>query len=134
MYSCLFIISNPFIRCSHSFACDNPNETVHFKFDRFKTESMYDYLIIGDPDAFENIDVENFDYLFTIFDDYTLTGKALILDEKQTIGVWATATSLPNFDIYFHRKVFIDIFCRVPLNHSTRFQPLALIYIYSKKA
>ena len=97
----------PWIRCSHSFACHNPNETVHFKFDRFETEPWYDYLIIGDPDAFENIDVESVDYLYPYLDDYSLTGKALILDGDQTTGVWVTATSLPNFDIYFHRIVFM---------------------------
>ena len=34
----------------------NPNETVHFKFDRFDTEDSYDYFVIGNP--------YDFDYLF----------------------------------------------------------------------
>ena len=70
---------------------------------------MYDYLILGDPDAFDNIDVENVDYLYDYLYDYSLTGDALILDGNQTTGVWVTATSLPNFDIYFHRMVFQNI-------------------------
>ena len=75
-------------------------------FDRFETERRYDFLIIGDPDAFENVDLENTDYLSEFLYDYTVTGNALILEGNQTTGVWVTATSLPNFDIYFHRMVF----------------------------
>ena len=78
-------------------------------FDRFETELFYDYLIIGDPNAFENIDVENFEYLYDIFADYTLTERALILEGNQTTGVWATAPNLPYFDIYFHRIVLRNI-------------------------
>ena len=82
------------------------------KFDRFLTESRYDYLIIGDPEAFENIDFET-DYNYDLhyyLEDYALTGKALILDGSQPTGIWATATSIKNFDIYFYRMVFIVLF------------------------
>ena len=104
------MIFYPYLRCAHSFGCNNPNETVHFMFDRFETEYGYDYLIIGDPDAFENIDVENIDYIYEYLDDYKLTGRALILEGNQTTGVWVTATSLPNFDIYFHRMALKTYF------------------------
>ena len=101
-------ILNPFKRCSYTFGCNNPNETVHLKFDRFLTESRYDYLIIGDPDAFENVDFDSdYAYLYESLYDYSLTGKALILDGSQPTGIWATATSIQNFDIYFFRMVFI---------------------------
>ena len=108
------IFSNSSIRCSHSFGCDSSNETVHIKFERFSTESGYDFLIIGDPDAFETADLASIDYLYDYFydnrndhiNDYTQTGKALILDGNQTIGIWASAASIENFDIYFHRMVF----------------------------
>ena len=77
------------------------------KFDRFFTESMYDYLIIGDPDAFETADLAPIDYLYNNYiNDYLPTGEALILDGSQPTGIWATATSIQNFDIYFHRIVF----------------------------
>ena len=80
------------------------------KFERFYTENEYDFLIIGDPDAFETTDVASIDYLSGYFyynlGDYVPTGKALILDGPQQTGVWATATSIQNFDIYFHRMVF----------------------------
>lgn len=48
-------------RCAESFGCMNLNETVHFKFERFETESGYDYFIIGNPDDFQDSG---------IFDDY----------------------------------------------------------------
>ena len=107
----MYIFSNSFIRCSHSFGCDNSNETVHIKFERFSTETGYDFLILGDPDAFETADLASIDFLSDYFDDsiddYLQTGKALILDGYHPTGIWATATSIENFDIYFHRTVFL---------------------------
>ena len=115
----MYIFSNSFIRCSHSFGCDNSNETVHIKFERFSTESEYDFLIIGDPDTFETADLASIDYLDDYFydniNDFLQTEKALILDGDQTIGLWASAASIENFDIYFHRIVSltnIKIFSR----------------------
>ena len=92
------------------------------QFERFSTETKYDFLIIGDPDAFETADLASIDYLYDYFDDniydYLQTGKALILDGNQTIGIWASAASIENFEIYFHTMVFkahsIDFF---PVNH-----------------
>ena len=105
------IFSNSFIRCSHSYGCNNSNETVHIKFERFSTESEYDFLIIGDPDAFETADLASVDYLYDYFyyniNEYLQTGKALILDGDQTIGIWASSASIENFDIYFHRMVLL---------------------------
>ena len=107
----MLIFFNSFIRCSHSFECNNSNETVHLKFERFSTESYYDFLIIGDPYAFETFDLASIDYLYDYFDDniydYLQTGQALILDGNQTIGIWASAASIENFDIYFHRMVLL---------------------------
>ena len=97
---------NPFIRCLHTFACNTSSETVHMKFERFHTESDYDYLIIGDPDAFDTADLVSMDYVYEYFYDYVPTGAALILDGFQPTGIWATAKSITNFDIYFHRVVF----------------------------
>ena len=107
----MLIPSNPIIRCSYNFDCNNSNETIHMKFERFTAETNFDFLIIGDPHAFETADLDSIDYLYyDLFDegygDYLLTGKALILDGSQPTGIWATATSIQNFDIYFHRMVF----------------------------
>ena len=107
----ILIFLNPNQRCYHTFACNNSNEAVHMKFERFHTEYNYDFLIIGDPDAFETTDVASMDYLHDFFQydlwDYVPTGKALILEGFQPTDVWATAASIQNFDIYFHRMVFI---------------------------
>ena len=105
----MLIPSNPLIRCSYTFACNNSSEIIHMKFERFTAETYYDFLIIGNPHAFETADLVSVDYLnefFDYHDDYLLTGKALILDGSQPTGIWATATSIQNFDIYFHRMVF----------------------------
>ena len=80
------------------------------KFERFDSESHYDFLILGDPHAFKTADLAAFDYLYDYFyydiDDYLPTGKAFILDGNQPTGIWATAKTIENFDIYFHRMVF----------------------------
>ena len=77
------------------------------KFERFQTEYEFDYLIIGDPDAFDTADLVSIDYLYDDYIyDYEPTGKALILEGFQPTGIWATARSIKNFDIYFHRMVF----------------------------
>ena len=100
-----------FIRCSHSFGCDNSTESIHIQFERFSTESEYDFLIIGDPDAFETADLASIDFLSDYFyeniSDYLQTDNALILDGNHTIGIWASAASIENFDIYFHRMVLL---------------------------
>ena len=104
-------LSNSLIRCSHSFGCDSSKETVHIKFERFSTESGYDFLILGDPDAFETADLASIDYLSDYFydniSDYLQTDNSLILDGNQTKGIWASAASIENFDIYFHRMVLL---------------------------
>ena len=91
------------------------------KFERFYTEYEYDYLIIGNPDAFETSDVASMDYLFDFFQydlwDYVPTGKALILEGFQPTGIWATAASIQNFDIYFHRMVFKSVILVFPCAH-----------------
>ena len=92
------------------FGCTNPNETVHFMFDRFETESGYDYFIIGNPyqfdDYYGDYFAEDTDYLsdYRVL-PYNRTG--LMLDGRQRTGIWVTAESILNFDIYFFRKVFI---------------------------
>ena len=126
-------LSNSLIRCSHSFECDNANETVHMQFERFSTESEYDFLIIGDPDAFQTDDLASIDFLSDFFydniSDYLQTGNALILDGDQTIGIWASAASIENFDIYFHRMVLLANSKISPLNHTI----LALITYHCKR-
>ena len=61
-----------------SFTCDDPEKTVHFKFDRFHTEYSYDFLFI---------------------DNLELTGY-------QQTDIWVNAESISDFDIYFHRRAF----------------------------
>ena len=77
-------------------------------FDRFETEGGYDYFIIGNPyqfdDHYEAYFAEDTDYL----DDYrenTNNRTGLMLDGNQQTGIWVTADSIQNFDIYFFRKV-----------------------------
>ena len=49
-------------RCAESFGCVNLNETVHFKFERFETESGYDYFIIGNPEDFQDSGIFDDDF------------------------------------------------------------------------
>lgn len=94
------------MRCSYSFNCSGPDEIAHFKFDRFNTESNYDYLIIGDLKALDNNELNEIDFL-TQYSNYTeLTSEALIYDNSQPTGNWSTAEDKSNIDIYFFRKVF----------------------------
>ena len=102
----MFNFVNPFIRCSYTFGCSNTNETVHFKFDRFVTENRYDFFVVGDPDTFDTDDLATADYMYYYTYDYVPTGKALILDGSQPTGIWVTADSIQNFDLYFFRMVF----------------------------
>ena len=88
----------------------NPNETVHFMFDRFETESGYDYFVIGNPYEFDYLYENNFaedtDYLSDYREKpYNRTG--LILDGRQQTEIWVSAESIQNFDIYFYRRVSI---------------------------
>lgn len=83
------------------------------KFERFESEYSFDFLILGEPHAFETADSAAIDYpmyhyynyYFTYDIDYLRTGKALILDRSQPTGIWTTAKRIDNFDIYFHRMV-----------------------------
>ena len=92
------------------FGCTNSNETVHFMFDRFETESRYDYLIIGNPyqfdDYYEVYFAEDSDYL-SEYREQSNNRSGLMLDGIQRTGIWVTAESILNFDIYFFRRVFI---------------------------
>ena len=105
----------------------NPNETVHFKFERFETESDYDYFVIGNPyefdylyqKYFDDYDDDYSDTTMNPIDDYyndtTITNgvqqynrSGLMLDGTQVTGIWVTAESIQNFDIYFYRRVCIS--------------------------
>ena len=90
------------------FGCTNPNETVHFKFDRFETEGGYDYFVIGNPYQFDAYYEANFTEDTDYLDDYrenTNNRTGLMLDGNQQTGIWVTADSIQNFDIYFYRTV-----------------------------
>ena len=65
------------------FSCDDPETTVHFKFDRFETEHYYDYLYIG--------------YVSSQL-------WVLKLDRNQQTDIWVNADSIPDFNVYFDRK------------------------------
>ena len=87
------------------------NETVHFKFDRFETESDYDYLSID----LDNDGVND-------YSNSTYNQTSLILDGSQLVDIWVTAESIQSFDIYFYSdssysllgiRIFME--CRVPL-------------------
>ena len=100
------------------FGCSNPNETVHFMFDRFKTEKNFDFFVIGNPyqfdDHYEDHFAENTDYL----DDYreeTNNRTGLMLDGSQQTDIWVTAESIQNFDIYFYRTVFNSNYIMFPV-------------------
>ena len=91
------------------FGCMNSNETVHFMFDRFQTESGYDYFVIGNPYEFDHY----YDYYFAEDTDYLSDYRekpynrtGFMLDGSQPTGIWVTAESILNFDIYFTRMVF----------------------------
>ena len=92
------------------FGCTNSNETVHFMFERFVTEERYDYFVIGNPYEFDDYYEDNFaedtDYLGD-YRENTFYRTGLMLDGEQRTGIWVTAESILNFDIYFYRKVFI---------------------------
>ena len=92
------------------FGCTNPNETVHFMFERFETESGYDYFIIGNPYQFDYYYgyyfAEDTDYL-SDYREQSTDRTGLMLDGIQRTGIWVTAESILNFDIYFFRRVFI---------------------------
>ena len=94
------------IRCWQSFSCMNPNETVHFKFDRFDTENSYDYFVIGNPYDFDYLFENHFDEVENDYRDETSNRVGLMLDGSRQTGIWVTAESIKNFDIYFYRNVF----------------------------
>ena len=89
----------------------NPNETVHFKFDRFDTENGYDYFVIGNPYDFDYW-FEN--YFYEVENDYrddTRDRAGLMLDGSRQTDIWVTAESIKSFDIYFYRNAFSNQFC-----------------------
>ena len=91
------------------FGCANPNETVHFKFDRFATESGYDYFVIGNPYQFDDY-YENYFADTDYFSDYreqSINRVGLMLDGSQPTDIWVTAKSIQSFDMYFYRRFFI---------------------------
>ena len=84
----------------------NPNETVHFKFDRFDTERGYDYFVIGNPYDFDGLFENYFDEVENDYRDETSDRVGLILDGNRQTGIWVTAESIKSFDIYFYRNAF----------------------------
>ena len=95
------------------------------KFERFQTESYHDFLIIGDPGAFETANLSSIINLGNDSDksggDYSQNGKVLILNGNQTTGIWATATSIKNFDITFKRMMLLTSNQMINLSHSITF-------------
>ena len=90
-----------------NFGCFNPNETVHFKFERFETESGFDFFVIGNPyefdEYYEDFFLEDYDYQNDYrAQPYNRTG--LMLDGSQETDIWVNAQSIINFDIYFFRR------------------------------
>ena len=84
----------------------NPNETVHFKFDRFDTEKDADYFVIGNPYDFDYLFE---DYFYEVENDYrnnTSDRVGLMLSGSRQTDIWVTAESIKSFDIYFYRNVF----------------------------
>ena len=94
------------ISCWQSFSCVNPNETVHFKFDRFDTENGYDYFVIGNPYDFDNLFENYFNEVENDYRDDTSDRAGLMLDGSRQTDIWVTAESIKSFDIYFYRNVF----------------------------
>ena len=84
----------------------NSNETVHFKFDRFDTENSFDYFVIGNPSDFDYLFENYFDEVDNDYRDETSDRVGLMLDGSRQTGIWVTAESIKNFDIYFYRNVF----------------------------
>ena len=105
----LFLIYLPSIiiqkRCSETFNCSDPFQTVHFKFDRFNTQPGHDYLTIGLP---EDTDYNSLDQ--RISEQRTENVQdTLILEGNQEAGIWVNAESIKNFHIHFFRKTLTNI-------------------------
>ena len=102
------IQSGIFSSCTKSFQCSDPDETVHFKFDRFSL-SYNQLLILGELkiDAWIN-DFDQWSQAASNF--LVFSGK-----QHQTTDVWVNAdyinmqvilNSIPGFNITFSREVF----------------------------
>ena len=86
-----------------TFDCSNPNESVHFKFDRFDTEYEFDYLVIGYPTQFDNYYDAHFGSVDHDFEIPTFR-TGLMLHGHQQTDIWVNAESIPMFNIYFVRN------------------------------
>ena len=91
---------HPCPRCAENFSCQDPTESVHFKFDRFDTESGYDYLVIGSPKSNQ---LDDYYYMYYEYIYIPADQNGLILDGSQQTGIWVNAQSIPLFNIYFYR-------------------------------
>ena len=95
-----------------SFQCNDSNETIHFKFDRFDLEDDYDFLLIGYSEQFEHFHDNFFEPNgYEIERPNNKTG--LMLDGSQPLHTWVNAQSIPDFNIVFGRNVLSlkTIFC-----------------------
>ena len=99
----------PWKRCIESFQCQDSSKEIHFKFDRFDVEKNFDYLVIGNPIRFENYHYDHFASIDDENSDDFAESNGFILGGSQQTGIWVNAKSIPAFDIYFFRRVFIRI-------------------------
>ena len=95
---------NAWFRCVETFDCSAPNESVHFKFDRFHVEETYDYLVIGYPNQFDHYYDYNFGSVGHGIEKPT-SRTGLMLHGQQQTGIWVNAQSIPTFNIYFYRNL-----------------------------
>ena len=98
------------LRCSESFACDNPNEIVHFKFTRFSVESRFDYLTI---DVTQVIDPPGYNDFYA-YEDYAYDFNenflgSLFLSGNQETDIWVKAGSKQEIQILFFRRGFENV-------------------------
>ena len=98
------------IRCSHYFNCRDSNKTVHFKFERFDTETDWDALIIGDPNASKSIQWSE-DCYQDVLNANCINEEALIIHGHDVkTNIWVEAKGITDFHIFFFRTVFKKCF------------------------
>ena len=102
------IVMDLLTRCSYSFKCLDHNKTIHFKFDRFETETGFDYFIIGDPDAFNCIKKMHYMDFQEGLNLECINRQALIIHGHQSYtDAWVEAKNTTDFHISFFRRVFL---------------------------
>ena len=93
-------LENPYIVWK-TFDCSAPNESVHFKFDRFDVEDYWNYLVIGYPNQFDYYYDNNFGSIDHGIQKPTFR-TGLMLDGRQQTSIWVNAQSIQPFNIYFY--------------------------------